>query len=666
METIPDHETTEISEASREAINKYLYFLGESPVPSATGSRAEQVKMCLEDIVLEKARNSGSAEKVSKIDMATATEEEKAAHRRRILDAPTTKHRFIFQEWPRDPKGECIMQDGPERQGKQASNGIDIWGATLYDFYTVHRHPEHKGLVTLSSGSRLAAWMKMHGEPYATGALQAAEEEAEPHIIKPLDIGEQIEDQENKPWTKKSWAKWHNTGKAGKGRAREDWELPNNVGVSLASIFRICCSLYVQWPPKSPFDPRAYPDPWPRAPFVYGGLFMKPPNLQAYIPPSRLPAKLVVHDPERLLNATGHRKRSDGSDDALPTTTPDITHVYRLSTSTRHTARADSDEAELASQEAERLRVRTEFLKSPSSNKAFPSGILIDSSSVDREVTLGPCQPPLFIVFPHLPERAQPPEAHLYLSHRETIGTGGHSYVYRAELEVPRSYLVDEVMCPECVFDDLKKILAEQDGVRGEKRDKRWDFKSGRHEFKVKSKIGATVVMKDANGVEKERLARAPEDVPEIVYEGPYRAIETRVKYQDLALGPYCEHLRKKKIHPLTSKVCVAAKLSIDGDAHLAREAENYQAFPRHFFEHWNGYNIVYPLHDPVPVTPVVPQYYGYYVVDRGSSTPSARDDKGKQKESDQWDSDEYLSPILLLEDCGKMINPDELSIDDK
>jgi hypothetical protein len=161
METIPGHDATEISEASREALNKYLYFLNESPIPSATESPAEQVQSCLEDIILVKARNTGVAEKVSKItDMATATAEEKAADRRRILDAPTTK---------RDPKGGWIKQDGPERQGKRTSNGSDIWGATLFDFYTVHRFPENQGLLTLSSGSRLAAWMKGHGETYATG-----------------------------------------------------------------------------------------------------------------------------------------------------------------------------------------------------------------------------------------------------------------------------------------------------------------------------------------------------------------------------------------------------------------------------------------------------------------------------------------------------------------
>ncbi|KAF8193402.1 hypothetical protein BJ912DRAFT_848431, partial [Pholiota molesta] len=92
-------------------------------------------------------------------------------------------------------------------------------------------------------------------------------------------------------------------------------------------------------------------------------------------------------------------------------------------------------------------------------------------------------------------------------------------------------------------------------------------------------------------------------------------------------------------------------------DGHLAREAENYQAFPRHFFEHWNGYNIVPPINYPVPVTPVVPQYYGYYVVDRSASASSGE----KQEENEQ-----YLSPILLLEDCGTSIDPDALSVDDK
>ena len=102
-------------------------------------------------------------------------------------------------------------------------------------------------------------------------------------------------------------------------------------------------------------------------------------------------------------------------------------------------------------------------------------------------------------------------------------------------------------------------------------------------------------------------------------------------------------------IHPLTAKVYVAAKLSAgDDDGRLAREAENYQAFPRHFFEHWSGYNLVPPLEHPVPVAPLVPHFYGYYVADSIEKKP------------------QYLSPILLQEYRGRPSNPDILSADDQ
>jgi hypothetical protein len=68
-----------------------------------------------------------------------------------------------------------------------------------------------------------------------------------------------------------------------------------------------------------------------------------------------------------------------------------------------------------------------------------------------------------------------------------------------------------------------------------------------------------------------------------------------------------------------------------------------------------NGFNIIPPLHDPVPVGPVVPQFYGYYVPE----------EEEKRKKFD--DEDEiYLSPILLLEDCGTPVKPNQLSIDDR
>lgn len=133
-------------------------------------------------------------------------------------------------------------------------------------------------------------------------------------------------------------------------------------------------------------------------------------------------------------------------------------------------------------------------------------------------------------------------------------------------------------------------------------------------------------------------------------YSGPALRIHTSVKWR----SPWdsCGHDGSGSgTVPRTATVIVVAKLSIEHDHHLAREANNYQSFPDHFFQHWNGYNVMPPLHDPVPVGALCPQFYGYYTPDDptdGTSRPN------------------YLSPILLLEYCGTEIDPDELCIDDK
>jgi len=74
---------------------------------------------------------------------------------------------------------------------------------------------------------------------------------------------------------------------------------------------------------------------------------------------------------------------------------------------------------------------------------------------------------------------------------------------------------------------------------------------------------------------------------------------------------------------------------------------EDYQKFPKHLFEHWNGYNVVPPLDNPTPVGAVVPQFYGMYV-------PEWNEKRG------------YLSPIMLLEYCGIPVEPDHLIVDDR
>ncbi|KIY50098.1 hypothetical protein FISHEDRAFT_18878, partial [Fistulina hepatica ATCC 64428] len=73
-----------------------------------------------------------------------------------------------------------------------------------------------------------------------------------------------------------------------------------------------------------------------------------------------------------------------------------------------------------------------------------------------------------------------------------------------------------------------------------------------------------------------------------------------------------------------------------------------------HLFEDWSGYALFQPLTDPVPVAPLVPQYYGYYV-----PNDADQDMKGGNK-------DMFRSPILLLENCGKAINVAPLGIDDR
>ncbi|KAG2343529.1 hypothetical protein BDR05DRAFT_855627, partial [Suillus weaverae] len=75
--------------------------------------------------------------------------------------------------------------------------------------------------------------------------------------------------------------------------------------------------------------------------------------------------------------------------------------------------------------------------------------------------------------------------------------------------------------------------------------------------------------------------------------------------------------------------------------------------FPDHFFQHWNGYNVVSPIQDPVPVGALCPQFYGYYTPDDPT-------------DGEYWGRARYLSPILLLEHCGREIDPDELCQDDK
>ncbi|KLO09415.1 hypothetical protein SCHPADRAFT_834055, partial [Schizopora paradoxa] len=149
--------------------------------------------------------------------------------------------RYIMMTWPRDPKGEPL-DEMPD--GKMTSNGLPLWGATLYDFYFISRFPDTRNLMTALSGSKIARWMRQKNELYAMDYLDQAEnDEPEPKVMQPYYIGEFIE----------------------------------LIEKQISS-----CLL----------PPSEYPGRWPLRPFSTPTC-----HLQERIPFEKLPKRLIVHDP---------------------------------------------------------------------------------------------------------------------------------------------------------------------------------------------------------------------------------------------------------------------------------------------------------------------------------------------------------------------------------
>ena len=381
---------------------------------------------------------------------------------------------------------------------------------------------------------------------------------------------------------------------------------------------------------------------------------------------SHLPTILKVHDPWNVLRAApiySWKERNNWEEEKMKgwSEKPDVVRTYRLKTSTTKTARRTKDDQLAEAEEARRKAVYDAFIADPHSRNETPTGIIFppDQGANDRKPGLA--KPLIFVVLPLRPPIPPAREAHLYLSPSHSLGKGHHSFVYSAEFELPRSTLMEDEICHECIKADMYRTLMEQDGPSGEHRDPKWDKKVGRYVMKTGGKPPQRLAMDDEDG-ETEYLLQPSTLYSTLEYEGPYRLIYSKIGYQCLERGPYCEHISTspKGIHPLTAKVRVAAKLSIPNDVHLGNEAEAYQAFPRDFFEHWSGFNVVKPLKVPTPVGPLVPQFYGYYVPD----IESAKSDS--ESESPLTWLHQYLSPILLLEDCGQKLDPEELTLDDQ
>jgi hypothetical protein len=190
----------------------------------------------LEDMILRHATRT-------KVTSAPdATDEEKAADRLRVLNDRTTRWRNIFLDWPRDPKGKAITPEN-SALGKMAPNNSQLWGATLFDFYSTRRFPDIMNLVTFSSGSKLAAWMKANGEHYAKDQLEFAENEEDPHLVLPYEITGLIQDFDvmntadmpDKSWIRDEQDEGEGVGENRKGKGkgkekeREYWQVPQPV-----------------------------------------------------------------------------------------------------------------------------------------------------------------------------------------------------------------------------------------------------------------------------------------------------------------------------------------------------------------------------------------------------------------------------------------------------
>ncbi|KZV64646.1 hypothetical protein PENSPDRAFT_757114 [Peniophora sp. CONT] len=500
------------------------------------------------------------------------------------------RNRFIFRVWPRAPDGEAIRDDYQER-GKMTSNECQIWGDTLYDLFMTTRIPGLHGLRTFTSGSLMRAHMLRLGElKAAADEMDWAASEPEPKQLQPFDVGTLIRDAENR-----------NKGK-----------------YDMDSVFN---SLL--------------------------------PTLQAQLPYHLLPEKLVVHDPWNTLSISKAQRDAD---------TPwsekdDIVHTYVLSLSPAGEKKVQEDRAAAEKVEAERVEKEKDEWRVLNPSRT-PEGNMSNNYAVHAKVPS------------RLPKPTSILEAHLYIRRADRAGTGNHSVVYTAQLELPRWALAEDVLCDKCWWAAFEKEMDERVAADTLLSD---EEKTKTPELKVVTKIvdprAEVVLLEDEpHGKECRDARNGPSDLKydrgvcmeRVVqqlqtteFSGPTAYIYPKIEWQRPGVTPTCEHMRIPSSadgdgeRPATARVRVCAKMSIQHDAHLAREAANYQAFPGWLFEHWSGYNVVRPLHDPTPCGAVVPQFYGYY------KPESSCEEK-------------YFSPLLLLEHCGKEIEVEELSEDER
>ncbi|KAF5327707.1 hypothetical protein D9619_005074 [Psilocybe cf. subviscida] len=381
---------------------------------------------------------------------------------------------------------------------------------------------------------------------------------------------------------------------------------------------------------------------------MFGGLPGPTPVLQQYLPQHLLPQSLIVHDPDQLLH-TSSEKGSPGQ------------QRYTLKFSDRYDERRKEDEAREGQTAAEEKRILEAFLIDPHTRNELPNGRSIKLVTEEDEEKEGPTNQQVFYVNPLRSARAPIKEAQLRISKEQFIGAGNHSFVYDASLVLPRTTFFESRLCEECIQQDIHAQLST------------YNFSSS---F-FTSMVGK-MVFKDESVPIKPQPKTTPGPPPQLrrvlSYEGPLVVLLSTVEYSH---APCPKHQPQAKPPPATAEVRVVAKLSKEADAHLTREAENYQRFPKYLFEHWSGLIKVPGVRNPVPAGPVVPQFYGYYVPDGRARENTEESTGGTNTSSDDSDKRHdvngehsgcaapILSPILLLENCGQPIEPEDYGHDD-
>ncbi|KIK58010.1 hypothetical protein GYMLUDRAFT_98259 [Collybiopsis luxurians FD-317 M1] len=523
--------------------------------------------------------------------------------------------RIVCRTWPRDPKGDIIRELPP---GKHTPNSTHLWGATLMDFFRFQRGPEMFLLSTISTGSRLSAWMKYNGEAeYAKDEMAWAAAEEEPRVRPAADILEIL-------------------------KAKDLMIMMGSCGESLKDEEKIDDEEVDDGSSVRPFDYDKYPDPWPLVPFS-----SNPPTLQSPIPFHLLPETLIVHDPFRLLHATEVDNEGDWT-----SISRDRIHKYHLNLT------ADSIRQSI---EVERMKIEN------SSNRTDPIevGVLLELTGGDESQHTG--SSPVagnahkLTVPPPPPPPSFTPEAHLFISPAHVIGKGNHSLVYRAEWDLPRTLFSKPKICMTCVEKAAREVLQK----RSEKM-KTGSSAESSGNFVLQEAHRPEIVFTankvfDPTGASDSTCTHTLRDhakVSYFEYTGSMSTvyIDTVPWYDPGSTTPApCLHLMQNSISgplprpvPPTAPVSVIAKLSLAGDDHLEKEAVNYQRFGAQFSQHWTGYTLTQPLLNPTPMGAITPIFYGYY-----------------SKEGAE-ESSRYFSPILLLEDCGTPINPYKLDFDDR